>query len=187
MKTSAILYNLRIAPRKTKLVADLIKGMDATEALQQLDFQVKKTSPYMKKLLMSAISNGENNLGLDKSNLYVYDVRVSAGKTLKRWMPKAFGRAGQILKRTSTLKIVLEERVEGKGRKSKEEMEKEKKKQLEAKKKEEKIREEKKKEEGKEEEQTKPKFQEKLAEKEERSKKKEGKSWGEKIFRRKSM
>ena len=75
---------------------------------------------------MSAINNGENNFGLSKDNLYIFDVVVDAGSTLKRWMPKAYGRAGQILKRTSQIDIILEERVEGKGRKSKDEMEKEK-------------------------------------------------------------
>ena len=126
MKVTAELNNLRISPRKVKLVADLIKGMDAIEAVAQLDVAIKKTSGYMQKLLLSAIANAENNFGLSKSNLYVLDAVVGAGPTLKRWMPKAYGRAGQILKRTSKVRIVLEERVEGKDRKSKDQMEKEK-------------------------------------------------------------
>ena len=137
MKVNAKLNNLRIAPRKSKLVADLIKGMDATTALNQLDIHVKKTSEYMKKLLESAIANGENNFGLDKNNLYIFSAIVEAGATLKRWMPKAYGRAGAIRKRTCKVIITLEERVEGLGRKSKEQMEKEKKSRvLDAKKKE---------------------------------------------------
>lgn len=130
MKVTAELNNLRVSPRKAKLVADLIKGMDALEAVSQLDVAIKKTSGYMQKLLLSAIANAENNFGLAKDNLYVLDVNVGAGPTMKRWMPKAYGRAGQILKRTSKIRIILEERVEGKGRKTKEQMDKEKKEKL---------------------------------------------------------
>ena len=140
MKVTAKLKNLRIAPRKTKLVADLIKGLDTGDALDQLDMTVKRTSGHMKKLLLSAVSNAENNFGIDKDNLYVFDVVVGAGPTLKRWMPRAFGRASQILKRTSTITVVLEERIEGKGRKTKEQMEKEKEKRIKDRKKEEKER-----------------------------------------------
>ncbi len=138
MKVSAKLKNLRTSPRKVRLVANFIKGLDVAEALNQLEVQIKKSNPVMKKLLESAISNAENNFGLDKDNLYVYSVQVGAGATLKRWMPRAFGRASTILKRTSQIEIVLEERVEGKGRKTKEEMEKEKQKRMEARKKQEK-------------------------------------------------
>jgi len=126
MKVSAKLKSLRIAPRKVRLVTSLIKDLDVDVALNQLDIQIKRSNPYLEKLLLSAINNGENNFGLDRGNLYIYDIIVDAGSTLKRWMPKAYGRAGQILKRTSQIEIILEERVEGKGRKSQEEMEKEK-------------------------------------------------------------
>jgi large subunit ribosomal protein L22 len=194
MKVTAKLNNLRIAPRKTKLVADLIRGLDVAAALDQLEAHVKRTSPHMKKLLESAIANGENNLGLDKSNLYVYDVLVGAGPTLKRWMPKAFGRAGQIAKRTSKLEIVLEERVEGKGRKTKEQMEQEKKKRLEEKKKAEKAeakeREEKEKDREKEKEtqETGEARTERTREtKNQEQGRKDNKTWKNRIFRRKSM
>jgi large subunit ribosomal protein L22 len=138
MQVSAKLKNLRTSPRKVRLVANFIKGLDVSEALNQLEAQVKKSNPVIKKLLDSAISNAENNFGLDKDNLYVYSAKVEAGATLKRWMPRAFGRASTILKRTSQIEIILEERVEGKGRKTKEEMEKEKQKRLDTKKKQEK-------------------------------------------------
>jgi large subunit ribosomal protein L22 len=135
MQVSAKLKNLRTSPRKVRLVANFIKGLDVAEALNQLETQIKKSNPVMKKLLESAINNAENNFGLDKDNLYVYSAKVGAGATLKRWMPRAFGRASTILKRTSQIEIILEERVEGKGRKTKEEMEKEKQKRLDAQKK----------------------------------------------------
>jgi large subunit ribosomal protein L22 len=191
MKVTAELNNLRISPRKVKLVADLIKGMDAIEAVAQLDVAIKKTSGYMQKLLLSAIANGENNFGLSKSNLYVLDAVVGAGPTLKRWMPKAYGRAGQILKRTSKVRIVLEERVEGKDRKSKDQMEKEKAEKVKKATQELRKEEERKKEEKKDE--VKDAKTEKIAEVKTKSADKtkktaeEPKSWKNKIFRRKSM
>ncbi len=130
MQVKAKLKNLRIAPRKAKIVADFIKGLDVNEALERLETSVRKSNPVIKKLLQSAIGNAENNFGLDKTNLFVLDARIGAGPTLKRWMPRAFGRASQILKRTSQIELVLAERIEGKGRKTKEEMEKEKAKRL---------------------------------------------------------
>lgn len=139
MQVSAKLKNLRISPRKVRLVADLIKGLDVADALNQMNVTIKRGNNPMKKLLSSAISNGENNFGLDKDNLYILDIVVGACATLKRWMPKAYGRAGVIRKRTSRIEIILEERIEGKGRKSKEEMAKEKQKRIEEKKKTEKA------------------------------------------------
>jgi large subunit ribosomal protein L22 len=195
MRVTAELNNLRISPRKVKLVADLIKGMDALEAVAQLEVAIKKTSGYMQKLLLSAIANGENNFGLSKGNLYVIDVVVGAGPTLKRWMPKAYGRAGQILKRTSKVKIVLEERIEGKDRKSKEQMEKERTERAkrateELKKEEEKKKAASKDESGKEESSKEAKT-EKIVDAKAKSGEKKGaveaKGWKNKIFHRKSM
>jgi large subunit ribosomal protein L22 len=184
MKVSAKLNNLRIAPRKSKLVADLIRGLDIDDALTQLDYTVKRSSPYMKKLLESAIANAENNFGLDRSNLYIFNVVIGAGPTFKRWMPRAYGRASMILKRSSKINIILEERIEGKGRKTKEQMEKEKKQREEARKKADKERTEEKdkkeKEIGK-----KPAFEKEI--KDEDRKKEVKKTWANKIFRRKSM
>lgn len=185
MKVSAKLNNIRIAPRKTRLVANLIKGLDVKDALIQLDLAVKRTSLPMKKLLESAIANGENNLGLDRGNMYVLDVVTNAGSTLKRWMPKAYGRAGQILKRTSQIELILAERVEGKGRKTKEELAEEKAKRLEEKKKMEKAMEAK--SEEKEEVKKEPAFgKDSEAKGGKKTEAKAGK-WGTKIFQRKSM
>ena len=186
MKVKAGLNNLRISPRKTKLVADSIKRLDVNEALSQLDTQIKGASPYIKKLLGSAIANGENNLGIDRDNMYVYDVVVGAGRSLKRWMPKAFGRAGKILKRTSNIEIILEERVEGKGRKTKEQLEKEKKERAEQRKALEKKREQ---EREKAEMEEKSSKAEKIGEAKEEKIKRESRSkgWTSRIFRRKSM
>jgi large subunit ribosomal protein L22 len=183
MKVSAKLKNLRIAPRKVRLTSDLIKGMDVQAAMSQLEVIVKRSNPYFAKLLASAISNGENNFGLDKDNLYISDIIVDAGSTLKRSRPRAFGRAGAIMKRTSKIEIILEERVEGKNRKSQAEMEKEKKQRLAERNKEEKKEAEAKKEEVKTE---KPKA--KLTDATEKSKKVEKKGGlTSRIFQRKSM
>ncbi len=127
MKVTAQLNNLRISPRKTRLVADLIRNCEIDEALAQLRETLKSSGSRLEKLLNSAVSNAENNFGLDKDNLYICDIQVGEGPTLKRWMPRAHGRATPILKRTSKIKLVLEERIEGKNRKSKEQMEKERK------------------------------------------------------------
>ncbi len=117
MQVSAKLNNFRKSPRKVRLVAGLLKGLSAQDAKNQLKFIVKGSTPNFEKLLKSAISNAENNFGLDKDNLFVKDVVVNEGAKLKRWLPRAYGRASLILKRTSNIEIILEEKVEGKGRK----------------------------------------------------------------------
>jgi len=113
MQVSAKLNNLKIAPRKVRLVAHVIKGMSADAALTELSKQVKRSSEPMSKLLRSAIANAEHNFGLDATNLFVSSVLVGDGKRLKRWQPRAFGRANQILHRLSNITLVVEERIEG--------------------------------------------------------------------------
>jgi large subunit ribosomal protein L22 len=124
MKITATLKNLRISPRKVRLVTDSIIGMDANTALVQLKRVVKKTSLPIEKLLSSALTNAENNFGLDRDNMFVRSVLVGEGTRLRRWLPRAQGRATLILKRSSHVKLELEERVEGKNRKSEQQMEK---------------------------------------------------------------
>ncbi|EKE16145.1 MAG: 50S ribosomal protein L22 [uncultured bacterium] len=114
MKVEAILKNLRVSPRKVRLVVNLIKGMDANEALVQLPYTGKKSNREIGKLLKSAIANAENNFGLDVKNLFVSDIQVGEGPTLKRWLPRAFGRATQLMKRTSNIYLILEEKIESK-------------------------------------------------------------------------
>lgn len=113
MQVTARLNNLKIAPRKVRLVAHVIKGMSADTALIELSKQVKRSSEPMSKLLRSAIANAEHNFGIDPSNLFVSSVLVGDGKRLKRWQPRAFGRANQILHRLSNVTLVVEERIEG--------------------------------------------------------------------------
>lgn len=116
MKVHATLNNLRIAPRKVRLVTHSIIGVDAREALLQLSKQVKKSSRPIHDLLKSAMANAMNNNGLDEANLYVLEIRVGDSVRLKRWLPRAFGRATPILRRGSNVTVILEEKIEGKNR-----------------------------------------------------------------------
>jgi large subunit ribosomal protein L22 len=125
MKVKANLKNLRMSPRKVRLVTDSIAGMNADAALVQLQHVTKKASGIVEKLLKSALANAENNFGLDRDNMFISHISVGEGMRLKRWLPRAQGRATLILKRTSHIKLELEEVVEGKNRKSKQEIEKE--------------------------------------------------------------
>jgi len=111
MKVKAKLNNLRISPRKVRLVIDLIRGLDVSEAKIQLNFLVKKSAKPILKLLDSAVANAKNNFKLDESNLYISEIFASEGPTLKRIMPRAMGRAFHIRKRTSHITIVLDEKV----------------------------------------------------------------------------
>lgn len=116
MKVQATLKNLRIAPRKVRLVTHSIIGLDAREALIQLEKQVKKSVSPVYDLLKSAMANAMNNNGLDETNLYVWEIRVGDGLRLKRWLPRAFGRATPLIRRGSNVTVILEERIEGKNR-----------------------------------------------------------------------
>ncbi|HAV11001.1 MAG TPA: 50S ribosomal protein L22 [Candidatus Moranbacteria bacterium] len=119
MKVEATLKNLRVSPRKVRLVINLIKGMDVANALVQLSLAVKGSSREIEKLLKSAIANAENNFGLDRDNLMVADIQVGGGPTLKRWLPRAHGRATPLMKRTSNVYLVLDEKIEGMKKKAK--------------------------------------------------------------------
>jgi len=114
MKVKAKLSQLRIAPRKVRLVADSVRGLDVEIAQAQLTNLNKKTALPILKLLNSAIANAENNFKLKKENLYISEIRVDGGPTLKRWIPRAHGSASAINKRTSHINIILNEKVETK-------------------------------------------------------------------------
>ena len=110
MQVTARLNNLRIAPRKVRLVAHSIVGLPVQTALVRLKQEVQRSAEPMKVLLESAIANATNNFKLTKENLYVAEVRVLDGIRLKRFTPKAFGSATPILKRTSKVHMILDER-----------------------------------------------------------------------------
>lgn len=98
---------IRMSPKKIRLVVDLVRGMPAQEAEKQLRFVPKAASLPVLKLLRSAIANAENNFKLDGKDLVIKEIRVDQGPTLKRWMPRAFGRASTIRKRSSHISILL--------------------------------------------------------------------------------
>jgi len=105
------LKNLRIAPRKVRLIADLIRGKSAEEAQNILNFTIKKASVPLSKLLKSAINNAKKNFQIDESNLYISKILVDEGQKYKRWMPRARGSASEIQKKTSHITIILDEIV----------------------------------------------------------------------------
>lgn len=107
MEARATLKNARIAPRKVKIVLDLIRGKDVETAKAILKYTPKAACEYLEKLLDSAVANAENNLGLDKQDLKVSECWVSPGPILKRIMPRAQGRAFRINKRTSIVTLVV--------------------------------------------------------------------------------
>lgn len=113
MIVTAQLNNLRIAPRKVRLVAGTLRGMPVERAEHQLNFIVKRSSGPLGKLLKSAVSNAENNFGLVKENLFIKELIVNEGVKVKRFMPRAMGQAGMIQKKSARIKIVLEEKVPG--------------------------------------------------------------------------
>lgn len=105
----AKLSYLRISPRKVRLVADLIKGKTVEEAQVILSFTVKKACRPILKLLKSAIASAVNDFKLVESNLKIAKITVDGGPMLKRWRPRARGRAFPIQKKTSHVTIVLGE------------------------------------------------------------------------------
>lgn len=106
----AILKNYRQSPRKVRLVADLVRGKRADESLRTLEFTPKRASKTIAKLIESAIANATNNDNKKPENLYVSEIKVDEGFTLKRFRPRARGRAARIRKRTSHIAVTLAEK-----------------------------------------------------------------------------
>lgn len=109
-QAKATLRMLRITPRKTRLVADLIRGKDIEEAEGILRFTQRRPAEPMLKLLESAKANAVNNHNMDEHSLFVKEIQVNEGPTLMRYLPRARGRADRMAKRTCHIHIVLEER-----------------------------------------------------------------------------
>ena len=109
MATIAKLRQARITPQKARLVADQIRGLPVDKAINLLTFSNKKAAGLIKKVLESAIANAEHNDGADVDELKVKTIMVDEGPIMKRFMPRARGRANQIFKRTSHVTIIVEE------------------------------------------------------------------------------
>ena len=106
----AALKQLRIAPRKVRLLADAIRGLSVKQADQRLLFMQQKGAEPLRKLLLSAAANAEHNFQLSREHLFIAEIMVDEGTKLKRWQPRAMGRATPILKRSSHVTMMIEDR-----------------------------------------------------------------------------
>ena len=109
MQVVAKLNYIRIAPRKVRLVVNLIRRKKIEDAQAILNFDVKKASQPLLKLLNSAVANARNNFQLEPNNLYISKITVDEGRKFKRWRARSRGRAAEIQKKTSHITLVLEE------------------------------------------------------------------------------
>ena len=106
----AIAYNVRVTPRKARLVIDLIRGLGVNEALGVLANVNKAASPIVAKVVKSAASNAINNFGMDEERLYVAEIYANDGLRMKRYLPRAKGSASGLVKRTSHITVVVKQR-----------------------------------------------------------------------------
>ncbi|MGE4558654.1 MAG: 50S ribosomal protein L22 [Desulfobulbus sp.] len=109
METKAVAKYIRISPQKARLVADVIRGMKADTAVTTLRFMPKKAAKIIRKVLESAVANADQRDSVDVDSLYVKEITVDGGPMLKRFSPRAQGRATRILKRTSHITVIVDE------------------------------------------------------------------------------
>ncbi|MBD8527563.1 50S ribosomal protein L22 [Pseudomarimonas arenosa] len=107
MEAKAILRGARVSPQKARLVADQVRGLPVSRALNLLKFSDKKAASLIYKVLWSATANAENNEGADVDELKVSSIFVDEGVTMKRFHARAKGRGARILKRTSHITVVV--------------------------------------------------------------------------------
>ena len=110
MEVKAQARFLRLSPRKARLAVDAVRGKRVEEALNQLRYLPQRSAKVLIKVVRSAVSNAEQNPGIDVDTLYVKKAFVDGGPSLKRWTPRAMGRATKILKRTCHITVVLDEK-----------------------------------------------------------------------------
>lgn len=109
MEARAVAKYVRVSPRKVRLIMDEVRGKKVSDALNLLTFSSQKGAFILKKLISSAVANAENNANMDVDTLYIKRIFADEGPTLKRFRPRAMGRATRIRKRTSHLTVVLDE------------------------------------------------------------------------------
>lgn len=107
METKAILRGARISAQKARLVADQVRGLPVDRAADLLQFSDKKAAHLVRKVLLSAVSNAENNDGADVDELLVTRIFVDEGASMKRFRARAKGRGARIIKRTSHITVVV--------------------------------------------------------------------------------
>lgn len=109
METKAVAKYIRISPQKVRLVADVVRGMNTGNAVTILRFMPKKAARIIRKVLESAIANADQMRTVDIDTLYIKEITIDGGPVLKRFSPRAQGRATRILKRTSHITVVVAE------------------------------------------------------------------------------
>jgi large subunit ribosomal protein L22 len=109
MEVKAVAKYIRISPQKARLVVNLVRGKKVEEAQKILAFTRKKAAGVVEKVLKSAIANATQNPNVDEKILYVKEIFVGQGPSLKRWRARAQGRAAQIKKRMSHITVILDE------------------------------------------------------------------------------
>lgn len=109
MEIKAKAKHIKMSPRKVRLVVDVARGKEVQAVLEQLKFINKLAVKPVVKLINSAVANAKHNFEIEPDNLYVKEIKVDEGPTLRRWMPRAFGRATPLRKRTSHINLVLSE------------------------------------------------------------------------------
>ncbi|MBW1667748.1 MAG: 50S ribosomal protein L22 [Deltaproteobacteria bacterium] len=109
MEAKAVAKYVRISPQKVRLIMDEVRGRKVDEALKLLSFSPQKGAHLLKKLIDSAVANAEANSEIDVDNLFIKKVFADEGPTMKRFRPRAMGRATRIRKRTSHLTVILDE------------------------------------------------------------------------------
>jgi large subunit ribosomal protein L22 len=110
MEAKAVAKYIRMSPQKVRLVVDLIRGKKVQEAVNTLMFTRKYAAGIVAKVLKSAVANASQNPNIDENTLYVKEIFVDQGPSLKRWRARAQGRAAGIKKRTSHITVVVEEK-----------------------------------------------------------------------------
>jgi large subunit ribosomal protein L22 len=107
MEARAVLRGVRLSPQKARLVADLVRGKPVSQASEVLEYTTKRAAGILRKVLLSAVANAENNAGADIDELRVTRVFVDEGPRLKRFHARAKGRGARIIKRTSHITVVV--------------------------------------------------------------------------------
>jgi len=114
LESKAVARWVRITPRKMRLVASLVRGKKVSEAVDALTYSLRRASTPVEKTVRSALANmmqRDEAAKLDPSEVYIHEIRVDEGPTMKRWRPRAMGRAYRIMKRTSHLTVVLSAQI----------------------------------------------------------------------------
>lgn len=111
MQARAVARYIRVSPFKARQVVDLIRGKDVREARAILKYTNKKAAPLIAKVMNSAVANAEHNFDMDSDDLYISEIYVDEGPTLKRIKPRAYGRGDMMKHRTSHITVVVKERA----------------------------------------------------------------------------